>query len=559
MKHRARSERYPSDETTLSRRQLLTGGSVLAVTAGFPGCSDDDVDVEPHDDAGTDDGGARCGPPEYSGERGPSDLFQHGVASGDPLTDAVILWTRVTAAEGDEIEVHWQIAMTSAFSECVSEGTFSTDAGRDFTVKVDASGLEPGTTYYYRFHALGRTSPVGRTRTAPADCAPRLRFAVVSCSSLGHGYFHSYRAISKRADLDAVIHLGDYIYEYGTDEYGDVRPYEPAHEIVTLADYRMRHSQYKRDADLQAAHRQHPFIAVWDDHEVANNAWEDGATNHQPDSEGEWTERKAAAQQAYSEWMPIRDQEPSRVWRRLSYGDLVDLILLDTRLWGRDETSDVTAAAPPPLDPGRTILGDDQADWMEEQIRSSSAQWKLVCQQVMLGNLNLSADVIANLDQWHGYPASRQRFIRFLRDSGVENVVVLTGDIHSSWANEIVIDPLDTDEYDPVSGAGSAAVEFVTPAITSPGIPDEFLEIVDTARPFNPHVKYFDLTLRGYLILDVTPERTQSAWYLFDDIVDPDTANESFASALAVEAGRTTLVEDDNPADPPDGAPALAP
>jgi alkaline phosphatase D len=187
---------------------------------------------------------------------------------------------------------------------------------------------------------------------------------------------------------------------------------------------------------------------------------------------------------------------------------------------------------------------------MEEQIASSAASWKLVCQQVMVGNLVLNADAIANLDQWHGYPASRNRFIDFLRGPEIENVVILTGDIHSSWANEIAIDPLDTEEYDPDTGAGSAAVEFVTPAVTSPGIPQAFLDLVDSAVPFNPHIKWFELTQRGYLILDVTKERVQSAWYLFDDVVDPSSVTEMFAAAYSVQSGTTRLVMDDAAAEP---------
>jgi alkaline phosphatase D len=248
--------------------------------------------------------------------------------------------------------------------------------------------------------------------------------------------------------------------------------------------------------------------------------------------------------------MPIRETDNDKIWRKLTYGDLADLVLLDTRYWGRDETNDVTAGPPPALDPNRTLLGDDQADWMEEQISSSDAQWKLLCQQVMVGNLNLNADAIANLDQWHGYPASRNRFIDFLRGPEIENVVILTGDIHSSWAIEIAIDPLDTEEYDPVTGDGSAAVEFVTPAVTSPGIPAEFLAIVDDARPFNPHIKWFDLTQRGYMILDVTKERVQSAWYLFDDVVVEGAVTESFAAAYSVQSGTTRVVEDDQAAPP---------
>jgi alkaline phosphatase D len=402
-------------------------------------------------------------------------------------------------------------------------------------------------------------SPIGRTRTAPVGQVERLRFGVASCSSYAQGYFHAYRALARRSDLAAVLHLGDYIYEYGSGEYGSDRPHEPAHEAVTLADYRTRHAQYKRDPDLQEVHRQHPFITVWDDHEAANNAWRDGAENHMPASEGDWQVRKAAAQRAYAEWMPIREQgDPAKIWRKLAYGDLVDLVMLDTRLWGRSVTTGGLYGPRPAEDPTRTLLGDDQEAWLDQQIAGSTARWKLIGQQVMVANLLLMPDTIANPDQWHGYPTARRRFIEFLRTSGGGNVVVLTGDIHSSWANELIVDPLNPAEYDPATGAGAAAVELVTPGITSPGLPPLFLPAVEAARPYNPHLRWFDLMRQGYMVLDVTPTRVQGAWYLFADIKKPTTGDEVFAAAWAVASGSTRLVQDAAAAGPAAGPP-LAP
>ena len=483
------------------------------------------------------------------------------MASGDPLSDAVILWTRVSPGADDPVEVWWEIAVDTAFEKRVQVGTFSTDGSRDFTVKVDVGELDPGRTYYYRFKSLGRTSPVGRTRTAPSGAVERLRFGVASCASLGHGYFHAYRALAEELDLDAVIHLGDYIYEYGSNEYGMVRDYEPAHEIVTLEDYRLRHSQYKREADLAEAHRQHPFIVVWDDHESANNSWKNGAENHQPD-EGEWKDRKAAAIQAYFEWMPIRETaDRSMIWRKLPFGDLADLVILDTRLWGRDEGDGALVGAPPADDPNHQLLGEDQEAWLEEQVKGSAARWKILGQQVMVGNLIIVPGMtLANPgDQWHGYPSARKRFIDFLRGPDVDNVVVLTGDIHSSWANELVNDPNDAAEYDPATGEGSAAVEFVTPAITSPGIPDMFLGLIDTARAVNPHIRYVEPTLRGYMVVDLTPERASSAWYHFADITNPDDPGPMFATAWTVADGETRLTEESEAPTPRSDVPAAAP
>jgi alkaline phosphatase D len=494
------------------------------------------------------------------GAPGPLDVFQHGVASGDPLSDGVILWTRISPLlPVDTTEVTWEMAAEPTFDVVLASGVTSTSADRDHTVKVDARGLEPARTYYYRFRAQEQTSPVGRTRTAPAGATARARFGVASCSSYAQGYFHAYRALAGRADLDAVIHLGDYIYESGPGQYGGERPIEPPREATTLADYRTRHAQYKRDPDLQEVHRQHPFICVWDDHESADNGWRDGARNHQP-GEGNWADRKTAAQQAYAEWMPIRDQaDRGRIWRKLAWGDLADIVLLDTRMWARTTSNSTLLGPPPAEDPAASLLGDDQAGWLEEQIRTSTARWKLIGQQVMVANLNLAPNMIVNLDQWHGYPASRRRFLDFLRTSGAGNVVVLTGDLHSSWANELVVDPTDPAQYDPGTGRGALAVEFVAPGITSPGLPPSFLGLVDTARPYNPHLRWFDLLKQGYLVLDVVPERVQAAWYLYTDIKRPQASPETFAAAWSLPAGSARLQQDDAAAPAPDDPPAPAP
>jgi alkaline phosphatase D len=553
----------------LTRRELFQAGGTLLVTPlGAAACSDD------HDngDGGTGGTGGTGGNescvPKYEGKPGPETLFDHGIASGDPLPDAVILWTHVSVDGTDDVDVSWEISLDAKFGKCAGSGSATASADKDFTVKVDATGLDAGTTYYYRFHALGRTSPVGRTRTAPSGEIHRLRFAVVSCASFAHGYFHVYRELSTLADIDAVLHLGDYIYEYGTGQYGDVREYEPPHEILTLEDYRTRHSYYKRDPDLQAFHRQHPIISIWDDHEVADNSYKDGASNHTAATEGSFADRKAAAQKAYFEWMPIRSQgDNAKIWRELKYGSLVDFIMLDTRLWARstvcplstgDDCNSRVGGPPVPFDPKRTILGDDQAAWLEERLSASQASWKLIGQQVMIANLLLNADTLGNPDdQWQGYQASRERLLGYIKNMNIENVVVLTGDIHSSWSMELVVNPTDP-SYDPATGKGSIAVEFVTPAVTSPGLPVD-QSVVDAARPFNPHIKWFDTFRRGYIVLDVTPERVQSAWHLFEDITKPAPAESGFAAAWSVAAGTTHLTEDSSAAEARSDAPPLAP
>lgn len=251
------------------------------------------------------------------------------------------------------------MATDPGLTEIVAKGRVNATADRDWCVKVDVTRLQPGTTYYYDFTSGGRTSITGRTRTAPAGAAERLRFAVVSCSNYPEGYFNAYRNIADRHDLDAVIHLGDYVYEYG--EAGELgRATDPPHEMVTLADYRARYAQYRLDPDLRAAHQQHPFIAVWDDHESTNNSWYGGADNHDP-GEGDWFERKAVSARVYDEWMPIRlpdSAQPLKIWRHLPYGELADLVMLDTRLWGRDQQPGMFDGTTD--DPARTMLGFDQ-------------------------------------------------------------------------------------------------------------------------------------------------------------------------------------------------------
>ncbi len=267
--------------------------------------------------------------------------FFHGVASGDPLSDRVILWTRVTPDSEGPVRVRWGVATDPEGQNLVRTGQVTTDASRDYTVKIDATGLQPDRTYYYGFQALGRRSPVGRTRTAPAGSADHLRFAVVSCSNYQNGFYNAYARIAERDDLAAVIHLGDYIYEYEDGGFGfdpEIgRGHEPEQETVSLDDYRVRYSFYRLDADLQRVHQQHPFITVWDDHEFANDAWTGGAQNHQPGTEGPWQARKQNAFKAYAEWMPVRMQAPEQIYRKIAYGDLLDFFMLDTRVDGREE------------------------------------------------------------------------------------------------------------------------------------------------------------------------------------------------------------------------------
>ena len=513
-------------------------------------------------------------------------VFQHGVASGDPLDDRVVLWTRVTPPDGaTSVAVDFVIARDPGLTDIVRSGRVTATPARDFTVKPDVAGLQPGTTYYYGFAALQALSPVGRTRTLPVGAVDRLRMAVVSCSNHAAGYFNAYARIAERADLDLVLHLGDYLYEYGSGTYGNVRPAEPPTEIVTLTDYRTRHAQYKRDADLQAVHRQHPMIAIWDDHETANDAWQGGAQNHSEGTEGNWPDRVAAAVQAYREWMPVRDQpraDPRRLQRAFRFGDLAEIVMLETRLQARSAPFPISTGEPGDrpgftqegdfLDPARTLLGESQEAWLRGRLRSSRANWKFLGQQVMFAQLKavgrpLSAGggVFLNPDQWDGYQPARDRLYDVIRGGRgrrpVDDVIVLTGDIHSSFANDLTQDPNNPDVrtggYDPATGEGSRAVEFVTTSISSPAFPDPDGQVAALTQRVNPHMKYVDFNRRGYLLVDVTPARVLAEWWHIDRVDVPDGA-QTLAVAFEVRRGAPHLVAA-GPSAERDDAPPLAP
>ncbi|WP_455361950.1 alkaline phosphatase D family protein [Streptomyces sp. SYSU K21746] len=474
--------------------------------------------------------------------------FLHGVASGDPLPDGVLLWTRLTPApdavpgsgKGPDTTVGWEVAEDRSFTQLVTRGSTTATAASDHTVKVDVRGLRPATDYYFRFTAGGTVSPVGRTRTTPAiDAAtPGVRFGVVSCANWEAGWFSAYRHLAARTDLDAVLHLGDYIYEYATGGYPAsdhvVRQHEPRHEILTLADYRTRHATYKTDADLQALHAAHPVIAIWDDHEIANDAWSGGAENHTPGAEGEWAQRAAAAKQAYFEWMPVRTSTEGTVYRRLRFGKLADLHLLDLRSF---RSQQATVGSGKVDDPERTVTGRAQLDWLKSGLAASDASWKLVGTSVMIspvafgsvpahllgplaGLLGLPQEGLAvNVDQWDGYTDDRRELLAHLVQRGIRNTVFLTGDIHMAWANDV---PVKAATY-PLSR--SAATEFVVTSVTSDNL-DDILRVAPgtvslaastAVRAANRHVKWLDMDSHGYGVLDVTAERSQMDYYVISD------------------------------------------
>lgn len=450
--------------------------------------------------------------------------FLHGVASGDPLHDRVIIWTRVTpdSTVTGPVIVSWRMAADTGMSQVVASGSQLTNASMDYTVKVDVTGLTANTWYYYEFTALNVNSVRGRTRTAPLSMQDSLRFAVVSCANLEAGYFNVYRSIYERNDVDAVVCLGDYIYEYESGGYSPNpnanRQWQPGNEIVSLTDYRTRYSSYHLDEDLMKLHQQYPWILVWDDHESANDSWMNGAENHQT-NEGAWASRKAAAVQAYFEWLPVRRPNPnnqSQVFRNITFGPLVEFIVLDTRLEGRDLQAGTSGATV--TDVNRQLLGTNQFNWLASRLDSSQAQWKILAQQVMVAPLEVFG-VGVNGDQWDGYPAERDRVYNHILNNNIHDVVVITGDIHTSWAND-----LPTGTYNSSNGAGSVGVEFVAPSVTSPGFS---LSVgASVIMSMNSHVKYADLSQHGYIIMDVNQSRTQSDWFYVATI---DNASSQFS------------------------------
>lgn len=500
--------------------------------------------------------------------------FYHGVASGDPLTDKVIIWTRITTVAAGPVSVDWAMALDSGMTNIVQRGQFTTDISRDYTVKVDVEGLEAGQTYYYQFSTPSAKSIVGRTKTAPSSGVEHLKFAIVSCSNYPRGYFNAYDRVGARNDLDAVIHLGDYIYESprgSSNNFLDDRKLFPRNETVTLTDYRTRYSLYHLDPQSMRAHQQHPFICVWDDHESANNSYKDGAIGHQED-EGLWEDRKRAAKKAYFEWLPIRDNPDTVVYRNIHYGDLAEIIMLDTRLEGREEQlNDVNH--PELLDSARTILGEEQRNWFLSTLSQSTAKWKVVGTQVIFSPFNVGfidnsdPDSVESLflDIWDGYPAERDSIISFLENQSIDNVVFAAGDLHISFGHDVNTNPTDTSSYDPSTGRGSVAVEFVTPSISTPNF-DEFVgalltDVLSTCLynpcpvPFqsftspNPHIKFADLGAHGYYILDLKPDSAQANWYFLNTTQQVDTL-ESFATGLYTYDSENHLRTSANPSAP---------
>lgn len=522
--------------------------------------------------------------------------FNFGVASGDPLADKVILWTHAKYPSSDaDVALRYQVANDAAFSQIVSEGDVSATAATGFTAKVDASGLKAGTAYFYRFSQGSSHSPVGRTRTLP-QTADSLKLAVMSCTNYPAGFFNVYAEVAK-SDAEFALHLGDYIYEYAANGYASSaaaalgRVSLPANELLTLADYRARHAQYKGDPDSKNLHGLKPMIAIWDDHEIANDAFKDGAENHTPASEGAWANRKAAALQAYHEWMPIRTgSDKAKIYRSFNFGNLVSLHMLDTRLIGRDEQIDIAdlagangagarnTALASFSSPTRQLLGTEQMQWLQGQLMASTARWQVLGQQVLMGRMEFPVSVLAalntsdlspaaqaagqkavsdyltakatpasartpaqaslmnttlnpklgyNLDAWDGYVAARETLLMTAYQLQ-KRLVVLAGDTHNAWHSDLTLMGL----ANPALAGTKVGEEFATSSVSSPGL-ENYLVTLSPAQIKGifegvvDDLNWMDASQRGFLKMSFTPSEAKGEWYFVNTI-----SNRAYTSAL---------------------------
>lgn len=500
----------------LSRRRFLQAGLAASGLPLLSACGGDDR-AEPS-----------------STERPPlgESPFRYGVASGDPLQDRVVFWTSLAGlADIGPVPVTLELFADARLGEPLLRITALALPEQDYTVKIDQDGLAPGRHYWYRFSALGQDSPIGRTRTLPAGAVDRVRLAVTTCGAFDGGLFNTYAAIAE-SEVDAVLHLGDYIYEgIGPDSNALNRVHQPRKRTVTVDEYRTRYRQYRADPDLQSLHAAHPMIVIWDDHELANNCYTDGAEGHKPE-DGDWVARKAAATQVFHEWLPIRTHasgDRERIWRSFRFGDLVQLAMLETRISGK---------SPPAIGPGvddesRSLIGPEQRDWLFGELQSPPL-WKLIGQQTQMAPLNYltlpelvggalgvtpviaAQGVPVNYDAWDGYAAERRRLYDFVRSQDVQNLVVLTGDNHYAFAADLIPDP-----GNPLSQP--IAVELGTTAASSStagaGSNDDLL------RRLNPWIRYFEPEHNGWLELEISREQCLARYFGIETKQIPSTAH----------------------------------
>ncbi|KFA56390.1 hypothetical protein S40293_05065 [Stachybotrys chartarum IBT 40293] len=531
--------------------------------------------------------------------------FTHGVASGDPYSDSVILWTRAAPttdndrsnvtvsgdaplfnhdtdvyveASAHPVCVEWKIATTRCFTHVADSGVVYTSSDIDWTVKIEARNLEAFTNYYYQFNICNADvkSPIGRTKTTPGadQDVSEVKLAVYSCANYPMGFFNVYGNSARKDSVDYVVQLGDYIYEYENGYYGDGtsigRIPQPDREIYTLYDYRRRHAIYKTDLDLVESHQQYPWIPVWDDHEVADNAYRDGSAelnnteaSFVSDGGVSVDQRKMNAVRAYFEWMPIRQVEMDdnlRIWRSFKIGKLADLIILDTRNYDRSITDlywNTHYIEQIHDDTGRSLMGSRQENWFYGELKRSSqreATWRIIGSQVVFTHLDLpgalvgSVDATMNLDSWDGYTANRNRTLKTLYDNGIGNNIFIGGDIHTSWVSDLAWQGNEDHPYDPATGQGAVGVEFVGSAVSSPSILGATIDITRAngaselfnAAPRNRELQWNELFYRGYFELRLTPDEATAEYFGTPDIQTRNGLEISLAN-FTVMAGANSL------------------
>lgn len=505
--------------TELNRRKLLLGAGILtgfAIASQFPR--------------------RVIAQPKFSDYP-----FSLGVASGDPLPNSVVLWTRLApdplnggGMPPNPVQVKWLLAEDENMKRIVKRGSAIASPELAHSVHVDVQGLEPAKHYWYQFKVGSEVSPIGRTRTATprGDRLNQFTFAFVNCQDWQNGYYTAYQNLVEE-DLDLVVHLGDYIYEYGPQP--GIRQHNSP-EIITLADYRNRHALYKTDLNLQAAHAAFPWIVTWDDHEVENNYANDISENNDPQEE--FLLRRAAAYQAYYEHLPLRRSSLPQganllLYRRFSFGDLAEFNVLDTRQYRTDQPCDdgIKPRCEEAFDPNATMTGVEQERWLLQGLDQSQARWNIIAQQTMFAEYDFDARPeleVFNMDQWDGYVAARNRLLEFLEQRQPSNPVVITGDIHSSWVHD-----LKTDFSNPDSA--TVGTEFVGTSITS-DFPTQFIQPTTAALRDNPHTKFFNGSQRGYVRCQLTRDRWQTDYRVVSTITEPNATISTLAS-FVVEDG----------------------
>lgn len=509
-------------------------------------------------------------------------IFTHGVASGDPLQDAVIIWTRAEPEPSVlKADILWEVAKDNAFGKIIASGNVEAIAARDFTVKVDVKGLSPDSKYFYRFRSANNQSATGETRTLPAKHIDKITLGIFSCSNYPAGFFTPYMEAAKDDGIDYVLHLGDYIYEYDgkgyatehAKEIGRTFPEDNDTELFTLNDYRKRYALYRTDIGLLSLHQKKPFIVVWDDHEISNDTYKDGAENHQVE-EGDFYARRAAAVQAYYEWLPIRPpfgNERLEIYRQFTFGDLFDLYMLDTRVLARDKqleyshyrdtktkAFDQAAFTADISNPERGLLGKAQRNWLFDAMKNSNTTWQVIGQQLLIARMLFPVSIFNgvpreqiashvhklanlkrkqlqggtltqheiqqietvmpyNLDAWDGYPVEREQFLTQL-NTLEKPVIALAGDTHNAWHNKLTL-----------QDGTEVAVELGTPGVTSPGMEHYLSMDNDTAKTMASDLsvliedlQYCNLHQRGYLTLAITHDNAIAKWHYVDAILTPN-------------------------------------